>query len=229
MTQPLLDPAAWWRGLGIGVWVYGNGMTRNLDNTPLDVISRPGAEPRLLAETLSVQTTRVLADTRDAVAVVADISHGVNGGRVFWDAKQVQICTPAARPCHPVVVDSSKVTVDPAWSPNGRQLAFVEAPDRRTGGWGQHALTEWYAEHVLRLYDIRSRRLRTIATATGATAPMWSRDGKSLLYVADDGLWLLPGLETRPVRIAAPLYRPAGWPSYFGQIAWTAQLAWWSP
>jgi dipeptidyl aminopeptidase/acylaminoacyl peptidase len=228
MTQPLLSPAGWWRGLGIGVWVYGEGMTRNLDATPLDVISRPGAKPHFLANTLSVQTTRVIAGAVSAVAVVADVSQGVNGGRVVWDAKQLQICTTAPTPCKPIVSDRSKVTLDPAWSPSGEQLAFVEAPDRHTGGWGQNVLTRWYGTHVLRLYDVRSHRLRTLRAARGATAPLWSSDGKSLLYFADDSVWLLPRLAAKPVRIATPLFAPASWPSYFGQIAWPAQLSWWS-
>jgi hypothetical protein len=59
-----------------------------------------------------------------------------NGGRVVWDAKQLQVCTPAPTPFHPIVTDRSKVTLDPESSPSGEQLAFVEAPDRRTGGWG---------------------------------------------------------------------------------------------
>jgi Tol biopolymer transport system component len=225
MTGPLLHPAGWWRGFGIGVWVYGDGATRNLDATPLDVIAHPGAKPRLLLDTLSVQTTRILDSSKSAVAFVADVSHGVNGGRIYWDAKQVQICTPPAS-CKPIATDRSKVTLDPAWSPSGDQLAFVEAPDRRAGGWGQQALTRWYGQHVLRIYDTRNQRLRTIAAARGATAPLWSSDGKSLVYLADDGVWLLPALDAKPVRIATPLFTPSSWPSYFGQIAWPAQLAW---
>jgi hypothetical protein len=47
------------------------------------------------------------------------------------------------------------VTLDSEWSPNGEQLASVEAPDRQTGGWRQNALTSWCGPHVLRLYDAR--------------------------------------------------------------------------
>jgi len=221
-----IDIAGWWRGLGIGVWLFAGGGTRNLDETPLDAIARPGAKPRRLADTLSMQTTRVFASSNTNLALVADISHGVNGGRVYWDAKQVQVC---ASTCKPLVVDRSKVTLDPAWSPNGSELAFVEAPDRRQGGWGQSVLTTWYGQHVLRIYDARTHRLRTIAAAHGATVPLWSANGKSLLYVATDGVWLLPSLAAKPVRIATPLFTPARWPSYFGQMAWAQQLAWRSP
>jgi hypothetical protein len=227
MSGPLLSVAGWWRGLGIGVWVVGDGATRNLDATPLDVISKPGAKPKFLLDTLSMQTTRVVAGGTRAVAFVADVSHGVGGGRIVWDAKQVTVCIPRGS-CTQIVTDRRKVTIDPAWSPDGRRLAFVEAPDRRTGGWGQRALTRWYGEHVLRVYDTRTHRLRTVPSARGATAPLWSADGKSIVYVADDGVWLLPSLGAKPTRIASPLFTPSNWPSYFGQIAWPLQLAWWS-
>jgi hypothetical protein len=48
------------------------------------------------------------------------------------------------------------------------------------------------------------------------------------MYVDDDGVWLLPTLDAKPVRIATPLFAPSSWPSYFGQIAWPSQLSWWS-
>jgi dipeptidyl aminopeptidase/acylaminoacyl peptidase len=229
MTQPLIDTAGWWKGLGIGVWVFGDGAGRNLDATPLDVIARPGAKPRFLADTLSVETTRIVASSSRGLALVADVSHGRNGGRVYWDAKQLQICgTTGTSPCQPIVTDRAKVTLDPVWSPNGKQLAFVEAPDRLQGGWGQNVLSKWYGQHVLRVYDLHTHRLRTVAAAKGATIPLWSASGKSLLYVDDDGVWLLPTLDAKPARIATPLFAPSSWPSYFGQIAWPSQLSWWS-
>jgi hypothetical protein len=57
---------------------------------------------------------------------------------------------------------------------------------------------------------------------------VWSADGKSLLYVADDGIWLLPTPASAPVEIATPLFARSSWPSYYGQIAWPSQFAWWS-
>jgi hypothetical protein len=50
----------------------------------------------------------------------------------------------------------------------------------------------------------------------------------TLLYVAGDGLWLLPTLAAKPVEIATPLFPPHEWPAYYGQVAWTAQFARWS-
>jgi dipeptidyl aminopeptidase/acylaminoacyl peptidase len=225
MTEIVVDPVGWWRGLGIGLWVYGDGAVHNNDATPLDVVAAPGGKPRLLTDALSDGTTRVVTATDGTLAVVADISHGVNGGRIVWDKKQLQTCTRSAA-CEPVVVSPSKVTLDPAWSPDGRTLAFVEAPDLNNGGWTQSLLKRWHRQHVLRLLDLQTRRIQTIAAAKGATAPSWSPDGKSLLYVARNGIWLLPTLPARPIEIASPLFKPTLWPSFYGQMAWPAQFAW---
>jgi hypothetical protein len=224
MTQILADPAGWWEGIGIGLWIYGDGMTHNNDATPLDVIAAAGARPRFLAKTLSDQTTRVIAATNERLAVVADVSHGVNGGRLLWDAKQLQLCRRTGR-CSSIVADPRTVTLDPAWTPDGTKLAFIQAPDLTSAGWQQHVLKQWYADHVLRLYDAHTRTVTTLGNARGATAPVWSADGKSILYIKDDAIWLLPRPTGKPVEIASPLFNRNLWPAYFGQMAWPAQFA----
>jgi dipeptidyl aminopeptidase/acylaminoacyl peptidase len=224
MTQILVDPVGWWPGFGIGLWVYGDGMTHNNDATPFDVVSAPGAKPRYLAQTLSDQTTRVVAAGRKRLAVVADVSHGIDGGRLVWDAKQLQICTPGGG-CTPISVKRRAVTLDPSWSANGEELAFVEAPDLNSSGGPQSVLRQWYADHKLRLFDARTQTTQTLA-ARGATVPVWSADGRSLLVIDRDGIWLLPRRGAKPVEIASPLFRRSVWPAYYGQIAWPAQFSW---
>ena len=44
--------------------------------------------------------------------------------------------------------------------------------------------------------------------------------------MAGNSLWLLPTLDGKPIEIATPLFPVHNWPSYFGQIAWSAQFAW---
>ena len=103
--------------------------------------------------------------------------------------------------------------------------AFVEAPDLDSSGWRQSVLKRWYADHQLLVYDARTGRTQRLAMEHGASVPVWSADGRSLLSVERNGIWLLPRLGAEPVKIAGPLFGRF-WPAYFGQMAWPAQFAW---
>lgn len=221
MSEILFQVAGWWRQLGIGFWVFGDGAIRNLDGTPLDVVRAARARPRLLGQILSDgQTDALAANANGEVAIVTD--HG--GGRAAWQDKVVELC--GARSCRPLPHAPGAVTVDPSWSADGKTLAYAQAPNIRGGPWSQKRIAAWFAAHRLLLYDTVTRGVRSLPAADGATAVNWSRNGRSLLYVGDDALWLLPTLAGRPIRIATPLYPPHDWPQYFAEIAWSGQFAW---
>jgi hypothetical protein len=55
---------------------------------------------------------------------------------------------------------------------------------------------------------------------------MWSADSKSLLFVRDDALYLIPRIGALPVEVAGPLLRPRAWGGYYGELDWTSQFAW---
>ena len=223
MNGVLFDVAGWWPRLGIGVWVFGDGAVHNNDNTPLDLITSPRARPELLGQTLSDGTTdAVAASSRGDVAIVSD--HG--GGRAAWQDKTVDVCGAASPRCRRLPHSRADLTVDPAWAPGGKTLAYVEAPNVRTGPWSQRTIAAWFAAHRVLLYDSSTGRVRSLPAAHGATAITWSQDGRGLLYVRNDALWLLPAIDGRPVRIAAPLFPFHNWPQYYAQIAWASQFAW---
>jgi dipeptidyl aminopeptidase/acylaminoacyl peptidase len=223
MNEVDVQIAGWSRHLGVGFWVYGGGMIHNNDAAPLDSISTAGSKPRVLGQTLSDGTTdQLAASTVGEVAVVTD--HG--GGRIAWQGKRVVLCTAVRNSCLPLPRPSGTVTVDPSWSPNGKTLAYVVAPNVRTGPWTQRRIARWFTAHRVFIYDIVTHRARELTAARGATAIHWSSDSTSLLYVHGNALWLLPTLGDTPVQIAAPLFRPGTWPQYYAQIAWADQFAW---
>ena len=225
MREIILDPAGWWPRQGIGFWVFGDGMVHNNDQTPLNLIPAPGARPRLLGTTLSDATTDAVAAARTGwLALVTNSPQAL--GRLIWQGKHIRVCAPAAGACTTVPSPPGTVTLDPAWSPGGATLAFVRAPASARPGFPQPIVARWYDAHQLWLYHPVTRSLRRLH-APGATDPAWSPDGKNLLYVARDGIWLLPRLGGAPARIAAPLFQPGNWPAYYGQVSWLAQFAWW--
>jgi dipeptidyl aminopeptidase/acylaminoacyl peptidase len=225
MREILIDPVGWWPHRGIGFWVFGDGMVHNNDQTPLNLISAAGARPHLVGYTLSDNTTDAVAAAPNGWLAI--VNNGPAAfGRLIWQAKHVEACAPVTAACSAVPSPRGTVTLDPAWSPGGTTLAFVGAPASATPGFPQQVVARWYDAHQLWLYDPATHSMRKL-NASGATVPAWSADGRSLLYIARDGIWLLPRISGRPVRIATPLFKPGDWPAYYGQVGWTAQFAWW--
>lgn len=223
----IIDPAGWWPHRGIGFWALANGESINADQDPFYVIPAPGAHPRLLGNTLHGNTLdQVAVAATGWLALVAE-TPGSGLGRVIWQNRRIKVCGPATATCTAVPSPPSTVTLDPAWTPDGTRLAFVRAPSQTSPAFQQHAVTAWYNAHQLWVDNPATRSTRKL-DASGATVPAWSTNGQSLLYIARDGIWLLPRLTRRPVRIATPLFPPGNWPTYYGQVDWTPQFAWWS-
>jgi WD40-like Beta Propeller Repeat len=223
MNGVLFQIAGWWQHIGIGFWVFGEGMIHNNDGAPLNVIAAPAARPWTVGQTLSDGATDVVsANPYGQFAVVVD--HG--GGRAAWQDKHVELCDGGAHRCRYLPHAAGAITVDPVWSPDGSTLAYAEAPNVASGPWSQRAVAGWFNAHHVLLYKRAGSVMRALARAHGGTAIRWSRNGGSLLYIRNDALWLLPSLTGRPVRIAAPLFPFENWPQYYAQIAWSARFAW---
>lgn len=99
-------------------------------------------------------------------------------GRVIWQDKQVEVCQPAATGCARVPSPPGTVTLSPAWSPDGRTLAFARAPYRASPGSPQRAVARWYGAHQLWLYRPGARSLRRL-DARGATDPHGPRTARA--------------------------------------------------
>jgi Tol biopolymer transport system component len=249
--------AGWWPRWGIAFWAIACGASRNLDNTPLEVLTGPGARPRLIAQTLSKPGIDPVAAGRGGELSVVETTS--SAGRVYSQGKKVETCTSSTLTCTALPDDSvwsgktpklpclggacgplrspepgtpgSAVSLEPAWSPNGNQLAYVLAPTTPT----DLATPVWYAAHELLVWNRHTGSSTKRASVSGVSVPTWSRDGRDLLYVSADGLWLAPAGGGKPVEIEQPLFSESVWKapptsiSFNGQIDWTAQFSWSSP
>jgi hypothetical protein len=249
------DLAGWWPKWGIGFWVFSSGMVHNNDSTPIELVHTPGTAPHIIGWTLSDGTTDALAASpTGSLAIVASAQ---NAGRTYGIGKEVATCNLAHETCRPIPDAStwfgndplrcsnpclptprpgkpgSAVSLDPVWSPTQNLLAYVKAP---TASYAGNPPLAWYRAHKLYVYNPATRRSSQIAGIDGISVPTWSSDGKNLLYVADDALWLAPATGGKPTEIATPLFAPPEWLnpglgaiSYYGQIDWTGQFTWQSP
>ncbi len=115
-------------------------------------------------------------------------------GASVWNRRRRSRCH-AHHPytyCYPPLKPGSRnsgVTLDPAWSPNGSLLAYVRGP-----AVPQDSTPTAAVARPSPLVPLRTRP-RTphgeLAGTDGASAPQWSADGRSILYVSHDSLWLL--------------------------------------
>lgn len=201
---------------GILFW-FDRDMADDADGRPLYELRSPRSQATQLAVTVG---SDVSLGPNGTLAI------GAGGDRYAWRTKTVEICALATATCAPVPTSADELSFDPTWSPNGRALAFVQAPPSAHGDFFQSTVTAWYAQHRLWVLRAGSQRPVAIPATQGAATPTWSSNSRSLMYVSGDALWLIPHLGAHPVKIAAPLFVPTDWPSYYGQIAWTAQFSW---
>ncbi|HEV3197514.1 MAG TPA: hypothetical protein VGZ73_06390 [Bryobacteraceae bacterium] len=163
-------------------------------------------------------------------------------GRYEWEGKRIAIIdlnTVAIS----YLTDASLSSVCPAWSPRGDRIAFAAAPSPPSGaevGGGRPAK---------RLLDRRRIWIGGVAAAEAPRRltnddfyrdeePMWSGDGRSILFGRIDSgnertLWLTDVEGGRPIQVAGPLYARTGltgadegWFGYYGYIDWRRMMDW---
>lgn len=191
----------------------------NAGGFPLYWLAKPGGQPQPFGRSRQGATSN-----RDGVVAIA------TGGNVYaWMDKQVEICDGSPAHCSVVKTPPGELSFDAAWSPRGNILAFVEAKAETAEDFLPSTVVKWYSTHHLFLLSEGSSGPVEVRGTQGAASPVWSANGKSLLYVADNSLWLLPHTGASPVRVASPLLVPSNWGAYFGQINWTSDFAWSEP
>ena len=215
-------PTEWLLSGAIVFWIDpDDSVSIEADGLKLYEVRSAGGQAITLGATLT-SAGSLTADVNGHFAIVS------GGNRYAWQTKTVEICADTSATCMPVPEPASDVTLDPSWSPNGSALAFIEAPSLSFGAIDQQAVENWYAEHSLWIVHVGGGQPTQVGGASGASVPVWAANGKSLLYEANDGLWLVPALAKHPVEIASPLFPVDQWPSYYAQVDWTGQFDWWS-
>jgi hypothetical protein len=238
-TQNLLLPVGWWPKWGIGFWTVtlGEYEPSVVNNGVLDLwhVGAPKSRPELFGNTLANGTLSKivaasngeLAIANDELANANDLPNAGEGGVGILQDQQVERCSPTTSKCVNVTEPPGTESLDPVWSPNGSDLAYIVGKEFGEP-FNQSVVANWYDSLQLWLYNAKNGTSVDVASTKGAVVPLWSQDGKSLLYVANNGLWLWKDLKGTPVEIAGPLFSAIRWPPryYGGPIDWTDQFAW---
>jgi dipeptidyl aminopeptidase/acylaminoacyl peptidase len=233
--QFFVVPAGWWNDWGVVYTVIDNGAVPDgegsFEDAALYSLAGPDATPHFIGETLTNDSDGPPSATN--TGLLTFVSDAGQDPRTPWNGKQVDVCSPALLSCLAVPAPAGDVTEDPVWSPSSSMLAYVAAPSLNTDEFLAPAVSSWYGSHLLELYNPDTHSASPDEAAPGSAVPSWSASGKSLIYEADNGLWVLPNPAVEPIEVASPLFAQTtsplsgpGIPSYYGEIDWSQQFGW---
>jgi len=203
---------------GLLYW-FDPGSADAADGQALYLIKAPGQHPIRVGGTLTGPGCVVVSPPGEFAIV-----NGLK--RYAWQTKTLELCSPATGACAPVRAPGCELTLDPAWSPDGRLLAFAEAPASAAASFFQPVVAPWYAMHTLWILRSPGGAARRSPAAAARPHPSGQPTPTAWFYEAGDALWLVPALGGKPVRVAAPLFPAGKWPTYYGRIDWAQQFAW---
>jgi hypothetical protein len=229
LKQSQLIPVGWFPHWGIVFWASSADIGSGLEGGGFPLLALPasGVKPLLLGLTAAGGQVSTIVSSAGGELAISD-NEGNSGTRPFWQNEQALRCDPATLSCTAVASAPDTVSFDPIWSADGSQLAYLVGKSNGEGnpGFSQKSVSSWYDSLQLWLYSSRTSRSTELRAATGAVVPIWSANSSSLLYVDNDGLWLLKTPSVQPVEIAGPLLPPNDWHAYFAQVDWAGTFAW---
>ncbi|MDQ7097021.1 hypothetical protein REC12_25840 [Desulfosporosinus sp. PR] len=155
------------------------------------------------------------------------------GNRPVWTGKSLAVCDLRTGTSSNLPNPEGSVAIDPAASPDGAKIAFVAAQNLGNDVWGfsdSGQLSAWIATRTLWIENVDASGAHPLkAAGTGIYQPEWSKDGKRIMYVRDNSLWLIGADGGNPQRIIGPF---PGWEKdpfgYYGYI-WHDDFAWFQP
>lgn len=207
--------AAWWPdGKGLLYWT-SYGASQAYDGTPLYSFRLGDSEAEYLTAGLSYQGWLSLSPQGELM-MVSGLS------RIVWANKSLTIINPASGARQNLANPAGCVSLDPAFSPAGDRIAFVAAKDLGDEVWPED-LTAWVNTRTLWLAQADGSNPRPLTSAgTGVYQPLWSKDGKSILYVRDNALWLINSEGGQPKKIVDHLSEGEDFYGYRSEdfIAW---------
>ena len=192
-----------------------------------------------LEGSLSRQPIATTLTYRDFVAPAPDGTNRValisGTGRGVWTNKTLRVVDVVGRE-QVTLTPPGQAASSPVWSPDGQQLAYVSAPDRRvdpleTGDAAQREL----AQRRLLVVDAAAAgqpRALTDNPAYRDEQPDWSSDGEQVLFARLDtegraSLWLVSSQGGEPRRVVDELSPSPDWLGYYGHIEWERLYDWW--
>jgi TolB protein len=215
-TDESLRLAGWWPdGTGLLAWrISPVSVNSAFDGADLVSIALSGKQVHL---TTMLPYPQWLSWSPDGhhLAVVEGKGREANTG------KHLAVCDVAADGCQSVAGSPGTVALDPAWSPDGSQIAYVQADDDVT-----LRFVDWLRTRELWTMRPDGSEAKRLGALDGVDWLNWSPDGRRLLAVGgENALWLVDPTFVSPV--ASPLaYGGNPAVDFYSFVDWSQTLAW---
>jgi dipeptidyl aminopeptidase/acylaminoacyl peptidase len=204
------------------------------DGVPLYALPVDGGAPVQLAKTVLLHSDFIALDPAEADRVAV-----VDGGyRGSWMDKRMRLVRISGGDGVAVTEPDEAVSF-PAWSPDGRRIAYVAMPDEGDLGGGEAARRGLMGRRiwVMTVAGDSPARLLTDDPVYRDEYPLWSAEGSHILFVRMDAeggvsLWLVSAEGGKPFPVVDGLEVVGGPPSdawfgYYGYVDWQPLFDWW--
>jgi Tol biopolymer transport system component/DNA-binding CsgD family transcriptional regulator len=217
-------------------WAYPSFSADVADGIALEAVAAIGGSPHGFG-----YTDDGLLTFRDFQSWSVESRLAVTGGsgRETWTHKEIRVVESSG--AYRVITDAGIAAIEPAFSPEGRRLAYVAMPDAGIGVSGGDPAKAALAQRKIWRIDSRGNGARALTAdpAYRDEYPQWSADGADILFVRMDpqdraSIWMMGAGGSDPAPIVSdfdPNSAPsdAPWFGYYGHIAWDHVLDWWRP
>lgn len=203
------------------------GLSAMADGVPLFAFPAGGGKPRkLVSRALIYKNFRAYSPDRRYLAV----TDGSN--REIWTDKRIALIEMATG-SKSVLTPNGVSAFSPAWSPDGKHIAYVEGPDIGSVGGGEKAKAGVRQRRIWIINKDGSDRHQLIRNSPcREERPQWSPDGQSILFFRIDGkeqvsLWLAGKERNNPTPAVTILNDITPGVGYYGGTDWDDYLTWW--
>jgi len=185
------------------------------------------AKPDQLAEAMLPHS-----DWLSATSVNSQLVLTTGAGRETWTNKRLASVDLAANHVQ-YLTDSTTASFAPSLSPDGKQIAYVSAPDAGNAS-GDAAKTALMQRRIWVMNaDGSNKRQLTNDAAYRDEYPLWLADGSALLWTRMNNqgaasLWLVPSAGGTPRQVVDELTPAPDAFGYFGYVDWSTLLALWN-